>query len=268
MTDPALIVSPLRQKLEADEVVLFMSLRQMRSPDVAMMIRECGFDGFYVDCEHGAYSRSDMAALCAAGLMMGLTPAVRVLTPDPGEIGAALDAGAQAVIVPHVGNAAAAQAAVEAVKYPPLGHRSVMALGTATRYRNLPLAEIVRLMNKVTFLIAMLETEEGIANAEAIAAVPGVDALMVGPADLSAELGIPGESKHARITAACHAAVAAARKHGKHFVAGAGGPDAADMVARGARILTGGTDVSYMMSAAREAASAMRARSKRKEEKR
>ena len=256
--DPALISNPVRRKLDADETVLMMSLRHLRTPDAAMMVRECGFDGFYVDCEHGTYSRGEMASLCTSALMMGLLPAVRVLTTDPGEIAAALDGGALAIIVPHVSNAADARAAVQAVKYPPLGTRSIAALGPATRYRSLPLAEIVRLMNSLTMVFAMLETEEGVKNAEEIAAVPGVDVLMVGPADLSTELGIPGELKHDRISVAWHQAVAAARKHGKHFVAGAGGPDAADMVKRGARILMGGNDGAYFMSAARAAAAAMK----------
>ena len=256
--DPALISNPVRRKLDADETVLMMSLRHLRTPDAAMMVRECGFDGFYVDCEHGTYSRGEMASLCASALMMGLLPAVRVLTTDPGEIAAALDAGALAIIAPHVSSAADARAAVQAVKYPPLGTRSIAALGPATRYRTLPLAEIVRLMNSLTMVFAMLETEEGVKNAEEIAAVPGVDVLMLGPADLSTELGIPGELKHARITAAWHEAVGAARKHGKHFVAGAGGPDGADMVKRGARILMGGNDGAYFMTAARAAAAAMK----------
>ena len=258
MIDPTLITNPVRQKLQADEIVLMMSLRQLRTPDAAMMVRECGFDGFYVDCEHGTYSRAETAALCTSALMMGLLPAVRVLTTEPGEIAAALDGGALAIIVPHVSNAADAKAAVRAVKYPPMGTRSIAALGPGTRYRTLPLNEIVHLMNGLTMVFAMLETEEGVKNAEEIAAVPGVDVLMVGPADLSTELGIPGELRHARITEAWHRAVAAARKHGKHFVAGAGGPDQADMVKRGARILMGGNDGAYFMTAARAAAAAMK----------
>jgi 2-keto-3-deoxy-L-rhamnonate aldolase RhmA len=262
MIDPSLVANPVKRKLEADELVLMMSLRQLRTPDAAMIVRECGFDGFYVDCEHGTFSRAETAALCASALTMGLLPAVRVLTTDPGEIAAALDGGALAVIVPHVGNAADAQAAVRAAKYPPLGTRSVAALGPQTRYRSLPIAEITRLMNGLTMVFAMLETEQGVKNADEIAAVPGVDALMLGPADLSTELGIPGEMKHPRLVEAWHKGVAAARKHGKHFVAGSAAPDPADMVARGARILMGGNDVAYMMTAARQAAAAMRAQRK------
>jgi 2-keto-3-deoxy-L-rhamnonate aldolase RhmA len=262
MVDPTLIANPAKRKLEAGELVLMRSLRQLRTPDAAMIVRECGFDGFYVDCEHGTFSRAETAALCTSALGLGLLPAVRVLTAEPGESAAALDGGALAVIVPHVGNAADAQAAVRATKYPPLGTRSVAALGPATRYRSLPLAELTRLMNSLTMVFAMLETEEGVHNAEEIAAVPGIDALMLGPADLSTELGIPGEMKHARLAEAWHKGVAAARRHGKQFVAGAGAPDAADMIARGARILMGGNDVAYLMSAARQAAAAMRSQRK------
>jgi 2-keto-3-deoxy-L-rhamnonate aldolase RhmA len=258
MIDPALLANPVKRKLATGELVLMMSLRQLRTPDAAMIVRECGFDGFYVDCEHGTFSRAETSALCAAALMLGLMPAVRVASPHAADIAAALDGGALGVIVPHVADAAEAQAAVRAAKYPPAGERSVAALGPATRYRSLPLAEIARLQNELTMVIAMLETAEGVDNAEAIAAVPGIDALMVGPADLSTELGIPGELKHPRIQEAWFAAAAAARKQGKHFVAGAGGPDAAEMVERGARILMGGNDVAYLMTAAREAAAKMR----------
>lgn len=252
------IRNPVKDKLAADELVVMLSLRQLRTPDAAMIVRECGFDGFYVDCEHGTFSRAETAALCTSALMAGLMPAVRVPTPDPGDIAAALDGGALGIIVPHVGNAADARAAVRAAKYPPLGERSVAQLGPATRYQPRPIADIVRRMNDLTLVIAMLETAEGVAHAEEIAAVQGIDALMIGPADLSTELGIPGETKHARILEAWHAGVAAARKHGKHFVAGAGGPDTADLVARGARILMGTNEVAYLMTAAREAAAKMR----------
>lgn len=258
MTDPELIANPVKRKLAAGELVLMMSLRELRTPDAAMIVRECGFDGFYIDCEHGSYSRQEAAALCASALMAGLMPAVRVPGQTPEGIGAALDGGALAVIVPHVGSAEEAHAAVRAAKYSPAGGRSVAALGPATRYRTLPLAESLRLQNELTMVIAMLETAAGIENAAAIAAVPGVDALMVGPADLSAELGLPGELRHPRIREAWFAALAAARSHGKHFVAGSAGPDAAEMVAQGARILMGATDVSYLMAAAREAAAKLR----------
>lgn len=253
------MINPARQKLAAGEPVLMMSLRQLRTPDAAMIVREAGFDGFYVDREHGTFSDAETAAICSAGLLAGLLTAVRVRSNSAAEIAIAMDAGALAVIVPHVGSPEEAAAAVRAAKYPPAGARSLAALGPMTGYRAMPTTEAIRLVNEATMVFAMLETEEGIARAGEIAAVPGVDVLMIGPSDLSAELGIPGQVKHARIIDAYHAAARAARAHGKHMVGGgAGGPDIAEMAAAGARILMGGNDVAYLMGAARAAAAGMR----------
>lgn len=259
MTDPTLIVNPAKRKLAAGEPVTMMSLRQLRTPDAAMIVRECGFDGFYVDREHGTFSDTETAALCASGQMMGLLPAVRVRANAAADIGGALDAGALCVIVPHVTGVTDAARAVHAAKFPPQGGRSMAALGPTTRYRTLPAAEAIRIVNDITMVIAMLETADGIEAASEIAAVPGIDALMIGPSDLSAELGIPGEVRHARIRDAYLLAAKAARANGKHFVAGgAGGPEAGEMAALGARIFMGGTDIGYMMSAARTAATSLR----------
>jgi len=239
--------------------VLMMSLRQLRTPDAALIVKEAGFDAFYVDREHGSFSDAETAAICTAGLLAGLLTAVRVRANSPADIAGAMDAGALAVIVPHVSTPAEAEAAVRAAKYPPLGHRSLAALGPMTRYRSIPSAEAIRQVNAATMVIAMLETEEGVTNAEAIAAVPGVDALLMGPSDLSNEMGIPGQVKHPRIRDAYVAAARAAKAQGKHMVAGgAGGPDIAEMAALGARILMGGNDVAYLMGAARKAAETMR----------
>jgi 4-hydroxy-2-oxoheptanedioate aldolase len=256
MMDSTTIVNPVKLKLAAGEPVLLMSLRQLHTPDAAMIVRECGFDGFYVDNEHGMLSWAQTSALCASALLAGLMPAVRVRANSPADIGAALDGGALCVIVPHVSSAEEAQAAVHGAKYPPLGGRSLAAQSPATRYLPLPAAEIVRIMNGETMVIAMLETAEGIAAADEIAAVPGIDALMIGPSDFSAELGIPGETSHPRIKEAYAQAIAAAMRHGKQFVAS--GPDIGELAAGGARILLGGTDVSYLMTAARQAAAALR----------
>ena len=254
----------VKRKLAADEIVLMMSLRQLRTPDAAMIVRECGFDGFYIDCEHGTFSSADVSSLCVTALHLGVMPAVRVRSAAPADIAAALDSGAQAIIVPHVQNVTDAGATVRAAKYPPVGGRSFAALGPATQYRSLPVAEMARLQNGNIMIIAMLETLEGIDAAGAIAQVSGIDALMIGPNDLSADMGIPGEVQHTRIQDAYFHALDAARMHGRHFVAGgAGGPDPIDLVERGARILMGSSEVGYLMSAASRAATMMRAYDKR-----
>jgi 2-keto-3-deoxy-L-rhamnonate aldolase RhmA len=259
MTTGMDIGNAARARLDAGGIVTMMSLRQLRGPDAAMMVAECGFDGFYVDREHGAYTDAEASALCAAGQLLGLLPAVRVRANAAADIGAALDGGALCVIVPHVASAEEARRAVHAARFPPRGGRSMMALNPTTRYRSLPGAELARQVDALTMVIAMLETEDGVAAAAEIAAVPGIDALMMGPNDLSAELGIHGQVRHPRILEAYRAAARAARAQGIHFVAGgAGGPEASELAALGARIFMGGSDAGYMITSGKAAATALR----------
>ena len=261
MTDPGDrgIGNPARARLDAGGVLTMMSLRQLRGPDAAMMVAECGFDGFYVDREHGTYTDAEASAPCAAGQMLGLLPAVRVRANAPADIGAALDGGALCIIVPHVASASDARRAVHAAKFPPRGGRSMMALNPTTRYRALAGDELARSVDALTMVVAMLETADGVAAAGEIAAVPGIDALMMGPNDLSAELGIHGQVRHPMILDAYRAAAEAARANRRHFVAGgAGGPEAAELAALGARIFMGGSDVGYMIASGRAAAATLR----------
>src|SRR5690606_7834927 len=172
-------------------LVLCMGIRQARTPDIALMASACGFDSIYLDMEHSPIEFGAVSAICIAALGRGITPMVR--TPDhaPQHIARALDGGAQGIIIPHVSTAEQAQALVAAAKYPPLGHRSVMGSGPSLGYMPGPLAEVNELGNRESLLIAMLETPEGIANAGGIAAVPGIDMLLIGSNDLCTEMGIP-----------------------------------------------------------------------------
>ena len=110
-----------------------------------------------------------------------------------------LDGGAQGVIVPDVNTRGQAGAIVNACRFPPLGKRSVMGLGPALGYRAVPLAELNPKLNAETAVIVMLETAEGVENCEAIAAVDGVDVLLIGSGDLTTDLGIPGQIDHPRL---------------------------------------------------------------------
>ncbi|MDO8277938.1 MAG: aldolase/citrate lyase family protein [Burkholderiaceae bacterium] len=255
----AAIVNPAKQKLAAGEFVLCMTLRHVITPDAPLMVREAGFDAFYVDREHSAISESATSQLCISAVALGMTPLVRVRSLCSADIAGALDGGALGVIVPHVGTPEQARFAVQCAKFPPLGDRSVAALNPITGYRSLPLPETMRLQNDATLLIAMLETEEGIRNAEQIAAVPGIDILMIGSNDLSAQLGIAGEKNHPRLMDAFKTVAAAALRHDKHFVGGGAGPDLAQVAGLGARVLMGGTDAAYFISGARQSAQAIRA---------
>ena len=170
--------------------------------------------------------------------------------------------GAMGIIVPHVEDAETARRAVAAAKYPPLGTRSVATLIPQLRAERWPAREAQAVINEDTSVIAMIESRAGLENVEAIAAVNGVDVLFIGTNDLCVDLGMPGQFDDPQVDAAYRRVIAAARGHGKP--AGIGGlatrPDLmARYVAMGARFISVGSDVSFMLTAARQAAETLRA---------
>jgi 2-keto-3-deoxy-L-rhamnonate aldolase RhmA len=148
-----------------------------------------------------------------------------------------------------------AESIVRQAKYPPLGRRSVMGAGPQSGYRAVSLSDVNRSGNDAVLVIAMLETPEGIKAAPAIAAVPGIDMLLIGSNDLCTELGVPGQLRDPRLREAYETVSAACREHGR--ILGMGGIRGdlelqRELVALGARFIIAGNDVSYLLAAARD----------------
>ena len=169
-----------KKMLKANELVLCMGVNQLRTPNIAMIAAACGFDAVYIDLEHNPTSLETAAGVCVAALGMGITPIARVTSHDPHDATRILDCGAQGVMVPHVQNAAEAKAIVEACLYAPKGHRSAFGSGPQLGYAAIPQAEVCKVLNEQTLLMAMIETPEAVENADAIAAVDGIDVLHIG----------------------------------------------------------------------------------------
>lgn len=243
-----------KQKLRDGGLLLAIGINQMRTPNVAMIAAACGFDALYVDLEHNPTSLESAAAICVAAIGCDITPIVRVSSHDPHDATRILDCGAQGVMVPHVDTAADAERIVQSCLYPPRGHRSAAGSGPALRYASMSQGAINAHLNEQTLLIAMLETPEAIANADAIAAVEGIDMLHIGSTDLSTEMGIPGEYRHERMRAAYEATAKAAKAHGKWMGVGGVREDLefqSWLLKLGVRYLTGGSDTGYVLSAGR-----------------
>lgn len=164
----------------------------LREPLTAEAAARIGYDYVCVDLQHGYASQVDALAMIQAAGGAGAIPVVRVASNDPTMIGQALDAGALAVIVPMVNTAAEAAKAVAACRYAPLGNRSFGALAAMDRYSG----DYVEQSNASVVCIPMIETAEALANLDEILDVPGVDAIYVGPVDLSLTLGLPPETDH------------------------------------------------------------------------
>ena len=253
--------SRLQDRFARGEVALCMATRLSRTADIAMISDACGFDAFFIDMEHSTITLDAAAQICSAALGVGITPLARIAGHAFEDAARLLDAGALGIICPHVDTPEQAEAFVTACRFPPVGQRSVAGLGPLQGYRATPLGEVNTQGNAVTTLIPMLETPEGIANADAIAAVPGIDVLLVGSNDLSTAMGIPGELKHPKIRAAFETVAKACKTHNKILGVGGIRADAAhvgELVKLGARFVIAASDVQYLMTAARNEVASLR----------
>ena len=250
-----------KAKLKAGELVLCMGVNQMRTPNVGLIAASAGFDAIYVDMEHNPTGLETMAGICIGAMAAGITAIVRLATTDPMEVSRVLDAGAHGVMVAHVNTAAEARAVVDGALFHPLGRRSAAGTLPALGYRPMSQREVNDTLNRETLVMAMIETEAGLANVEEIAAVPGLDTLHIGANDLSIELGLAGEVEHPRMRDAYAKVMAAARAHG--LSVGVGGARAmpalqAHLLQLGVRYLTCGLDVGYVLAAGRADTAALR----------
>ena len=157
-------------------------------------------------------------------------------------------------MVPHVSTVAEARAVLDSCRYPPHGYRSASGSGPELGYSARSQGEINSYINEQTLLIAMLKTPETIENADVIATIDGIDMLHIGSSDLSTEMGILGQYKHARMREAYETTARAARAHGKSMGDGGVREDLEFrtwLMQLGTRYLTGGADVGYILSAGR-----------------
>src|SRR5690606_35282162 len=142
---------------------------------------------------------------------VGITPIVRVCTDALDEATRILDNGAHGVVVPHMDTPALAKRVANTFRFPPEGHRS-WGGGTAVYgFKGPPMAQAQAEINATVMVGGAIETEEAVANVEAIAATPGIDFLLIGTSDLTADMGIPGEIGHARVQQAYRKVIDACR---------------------------------------------------------
>jgi 2-keto-3-deoxy-L-rhamnonate aldolase RhmA len=256
-----IIPNTLKRKLQAGGLGLGFGVNHLRTSATPMIAAAAGHDWLFLDTEHGAFSVQEVTQLCIAALPTGITPIVRVCTPALDEGTRALDNGAQGIIVPHVDTVEDAKRVADAFRYPPIGSRSWGGPPFIFGFDAPSNVEAQKLINDEILIVGMIESGEALANVDGIAAVPGIDILLIGVSDLSADLGISGQIGHARITEAFETVQAACARHGK--ILGMGGVYDVDNATRyikmGARLLLSGSDHTYMLAAGKARADALRA---------
>lgn len=235
---------------------LFNAWSTLGVPFAVELAADAGADIITIDQQHGIGGNVELLACLTAARAARVPALVRVAANDYGLIGRALDAGAQGVVCPMVNNAADVRALVDAVKYPPLGHRS-----TGPYRAKLLLPDYFYNANAWTVACAQIETREAMGNLDAILTTPGIDMVCVGPNDLAISLS---EGRHADIRApevldALDLTLARCREHG--LIAGIFANDAEyakPLVAKGWQVVAVSADARWLANGAREAARAVR----------
>ena len=244
-------------KLRAGELSIGVGLRQARTVDVAKIMKTAGFDWLFIDMEHNSMDMDMAVQISVAAHETGITPIVRVPGYEHYHATRALDGGAQGIVVPHVDDAIIAAQIASNCRYPPIGHRSITGALPQLNFQTHTLKDATETINRETLIVVMLETPTAIDNAEEIASVPGIDALLIGTNDLTLEMGIPGELDHANIVAAYERVITACEKHNKF--PGMGGVYSPDImqtyISMGARLILAGNDVSFLLESASQQAS-------------
>ncbi|WP_410599604.1 HpcH/HpaI aldolase family protein [Amycolatopsis sp. lyj-90] len=216
----------LKQLLAAGRPVTGVLLR-MPAVGLVELAGVAGLDFVLLDCEHGPADTEQVQHHLNAADAHGLATLVRVGADEPALVLRVLDLGAQGVVVPHVDTAGQAAAAVRSAHYPPLGERGFANYSRGAGFGSRSPAEHLDRANATTLVIPMLETETAGANAAAILAVPGVDAVMPGPADLAVSMSVSGDSGKQRVDATIAEIGEAAEQAGKPVLRIAGSPEAA-----------------------------------------
>ena len=250
------VVNPAKQRLQQGQLALGMGVRGLRGVEVGRVMKTAGYDFLFIDLEHGAASVETAFQISVGALDAGIAPLIRVPNGELALGTRCLDGGGLGIVIPHVDTAEEARAMVDAFRFQPLGHRSIGGGYPQFGFAAVPAQEVVKALNDATLVVAMIETPRAVENADAIAAVPGIDVLLMGTNDLCLEMDIPGQLDNERVVAAIDTVIGACKKHGKW--PGLGGVYGKELmkryIGRGMRFVLCGSDLSVLLAAAQEQA--------------
>ena len=203
-----------KQRLQQGRVAVGISHSQLGTAEIPKMFAAANLDWVFLDSEHSPFSSDTLHDLIRAYLMTDVTVVVRVCDFQYDLVSRALDSGAEGIIFPRCEDPEQLAQAIRGAKFPPQGRRGYGLGPPQVGYRGMTFAEIMSHANEQTLLIAQIESATALERLDEMAAVPGLDTLLVGPADLSISLGVPGDWKHPKLVAAIDRTIAACNANG------------------------------------------------------
>jgi 2-dehydro-3-deoxyglucarate aldolase/4-hydroxy-2-oxoheptanedioate aldolase len=207
-------VNLTREKLAKGETVFGCGLQVYPSAEIARTFAAAGFDYVFIDMEHGTFNLETVHDMIRASLDTGITPIVRVAELAYSLVARLLDGGAQGIILPRVEDPRVLEEALAWMRFPPVGKRGYGVNPTMIGYETRTFPEIIEHQNRNTLAVVQFETVTAMERADELLSVAGMNVAMVGPADLSISLGIPGQLDHPLLIAAVERLIGQSVAHG------------------------------------------------------
>lgn len=253
-----MLQNTVKQALKAGKLQLGMNFGQLRSPEIPRLLAAAGFHWAFIDTEHGGFDLETVQDICRAAQMAGLCPVVRVVDLNYGLVARALDCGAQGIILPRMEDPKLLETALSWTKFPPEGVRGYGLQPSQTDYSGLSFNEVIEHVNANTLTVLQIESRRAVEAREEILSVPGIDAVMIGPADLSISLGVPGDFQHPKMVEAMESVRDTCESRGIAPGAHTRSVNLAKFwKSRRMRFLGCGSDIAYLWEKASETAKAM-----------
>jgi 2-dehydro-3-deoxyglucarate aldolase/4-hydroxy-2-oxoheptanedioate aldolase len=189
----------VKQALKSGKPQLGVGLWQLRSPEIPRLLVAAGFDWIFVDTEHGGFDLETVQDICRIANLVGIAPIVRVADMQYPLVARALDCGAQGIIFPRVESPDLLAQAVSWTRFPPAGIRGFGLSSPQVGYGKTTFGDVIGHVNANTLVVLQIETVRAFEARNELLSVPGIDAVLIGPADLSISLGVPGNFQHVRM---------------------------------------------------------------------
>src|SRR5579862_4657758 len=198
-------INDVKLALKSGKVQLGMNFGQLRSAEIPRLLAAAGFHWAFIDTEHGNFDLETVHDICRVANLAGLCPVVRVADLQYSLVARALDCGAQGIIFPRMEDPKLLETALSWTKFPPQGVRGYGLMPPQTDYESLTFQQVIEHVNANTLTVLQIETRRAVEARDEILSVPGIDAVMIGPADLSISLGVPGDFQHPKMVEAMEA---------------------------------------------------------------
>ena len=246
-------VNQVKKALAEGKLQLGTGFGQFRSQDVVRILAQAGFHWAFIDTEHGGFDLETVQDLCRIAVLVGLCPVVRVADMQYSLVARALDCGAQGILFPRVESPEMLEKAVSWTRFPPVGVRGFGLVPLHVDNEKVSIPQIIEHINANVLIAFQIETQRGVDARDELLSVPGVDAVFIGPADLSISLGVAGEFLHARMVDAMDKIKESCVKHGVAPGSHSRGIEQAKvLIQHGLRFVGCGNDTSMLYERASE----------------